>query len=288
MYLGVQWYPADNPRPYDDTGWSIPLLHNVTVKRVDDKAILDQAMTTLTADAKAPGAITGTGTTVIVDNTTDTSLVTFRFKNAGVKMLAAEKAFEVGGHKFAAGAFVIPNANRATLDASIREHGLQAWAVDTLPAGVTTHDMDVPRVGFIHSWQNTQEEGWTRMGLDKLGVPFTYFGDNEVRKGNLRARFDVILYPGAGVQIDGGEMPTSGVPRPFQTSVTPNVGTPDQTDDRRGGLGRDGFAELQKFVQEGGVLITEGQTTEALVNYNIAPGVQIAEHRPARTCPLVS
>ena len=278
MYLGVQWYPADNPRPYDDTGWSIPLLHNVTVKRVDDKAVLDGAMTTLTADAKAPGAVTGTGATIIVDHTADTSLITFRIKNAGVKMMAAEQAFDMGGHHFAAGAFVIPNANRATIEASVREHGLQAWATDSLPSGVTTHDLDLPRVGYIHSWQNTQEEGWTRMGLDKLGVPFTYFGDNEVRKGNLRARFDVILYPGATVQIVGGEMPVGGEPQPYKkTALTPNVGTPDQTDDRRGGLGRDGFAELQKFVMEGGVLITEGQTTEALVNYNIAPGVDIAD-----------
>ena len=278
MYLGVQWYPADNPRPYDDTGWSLPLLYNVNVKRVDDKSILDQAMTTLTADVKAPGAVTGTGTTIIVDHTADTSLATFRFKNAGVKMLAAEQAFEAAGHRFAAGAFVIPNANRATMDASIREHGLQAWAVDSLPATVKTHDLDVPRVGYIHSWQNTQEEGWTRMGLDKLGVPYTYFGDNEVRKGSLRARFDVLLYPGASVQIAGGEMPVGGEPQPYKkTALTPNVGTPDQTDDRRGGLGRDGFLELQKFVMDGGVLITEGQTTEALVNYNIAPGVDIAD-----------
>lgn len=278
MYLGVQWYPADNPRPYDDTGWSIPLLHNVTVKRVDDKAILEQPMTTLTADAKAPGGITGTGNVILVDHTTDTALATFRFKHAAVKMQAAEQAFEAGGHKFAAGAFVIAGADRAAIEASVRDLGLQAWAVASLPSGVTTHDLDLPRVGYIHSWQNTQEEGWTRMGLDKLGVPFTYFGDNEVRKGNLRARFDVILYPGAGVQIAGGEMPTGGEKQPYKkTALTPNVGTPDETEDRRGGLGRDGFAELQKFVQEGGVLITEGQTTEALVNYNIAPGVDVAD-----------
>ncbi len=27
--LGTQWYPEQNPRPYDDTGWSLPLLRNV-------------------------------------------------------------------------------------------------------------------------------------------------------------------------------------------------------------------------------------------------------------------
>ena len=278
MYLGVQWYPADNPRPYDDTGWSMPLLHNVTVNRVDDNSILAQAMTTLTANAAAPGSITGTGSTLVVDHTTDTSLMTFRVKNAAVKMSAAEQAFEVGGHRFAPGAFVIQGADRAAMAASIREHGLQAWAVDALPSTVTMHDLDLPRVGYIHSWANTQEEGWVRMGLDKMGVSYTYFGDNEVRRGNLRDRFDVILYPGASVQIDGGEMPIGGTPQPYKKSaLTPNVGTPDETDDRRGGLGRDGVRELQKFVEAGGVLITEGQTTQALVEFSMAPGVSVAD-----------
>ena len=50
MYLGLQWYPPNNPRPYDDTGWSIPLLHNIKVTRVDDKSILDQPMTTMSGE----------------------------------------------------------------------------------------------------------------------------------------------------------------------------------------------------------------------------------------------
>ena len=66
------------------------------------------------------------------------------------------------------------------------------------------HDLDVPRIGYIHSWQSTQDEGWVRMGLDMYKIPYKYFGDNEVRKGNLRAQYDVILYPNAGVQVEGG------------------------------------------------------------------------------------
>jgi hypothetical protein len=72
-------------------------------------------------DIKVPGSITGNGRTLIIDHTTDNTLVTFRFAHAGVKMLAAEQAFELSGHRFAAGAFVIPNADRSVLDPSIRE-----------------------------------------------------------------------------------------------------------------------------------------------------------------------
>ena len=64
-------------------------------------------MTLATADFKIAGAIAGTGRVLIVDHTTDNPLVTFRFQHADVKMSAAEKEFEVGGHHFAPGAFVI-------------------------------------------------------------------------------------------------------------------------------------------------------------------------------------
>ena len=197
MYLGLQWYPPNNPRPYDDTGWSIPLLHNIKVTRVDDKSVLDQPMTTMTANAAFGGTIQGSGSTIVIDHTTDNKLATFRWTNATVKMSAAEQAFDLGGHHFTAGAFVIANANRATLEPQIKEMGLQAWATDAAPS-VPMHDLTVPRIGYIHSWQNTQDEGWVRMGLDMYKIPYKYFGDNEVRKGNLRAQYDVILYPERG------------------------------------------------------------------------------------------
>src|SRR6185436_13150735 len=230
------------------------------VNRIDDKAILEQPMTTMAANAVFAGAIQGSGSTIVIDHTTDNKLATFRWSNASVKMSAAEQAFELGGHHFAAGSFVIANANRATLEPQIKDLGLQAWATDTAPT-VPTHDLDVPRIGYIHSWQSTQDEGWVRMGLDMYKIPYKYFGDNEVRKGNLRAQYDVILYPDATVAIDGAaaQAPVGGTPQPYRKSdLTPSIATaPDQTDDRRGGLGRDGLMELQKFVAEGGVLITE-------------------------------
>jgi hypothetical protein len=274
MFLGTQWYPAENPRPYDDTGWSLPLLRNVQCYKIEDKAIFDQPMTLSTADFKPAGTISGTGSTIVIEHTTDNALATFRFANAAVKMAAAEQPFEMAGHKFAAGAFIITGANRAALEPQIKEFGLLAWATDAAPA-VPTHDLDVPRIGYVHSWSSTQDEGWVRMSLDKLKIPYTYFGDNLLRKGNLRAKYDVIIYPNGPITVDGGEIPATGTPQPYKkTDVTPNIGSaPDQTDDRRGSLGRDGLNALEAFVSEGGVLIAEGQPASTLIDYKFAPGV---------------
>jgi len=276
MMLGTQWYPEQNPTPYDDTGWSLPLLRNVQAHRIEDKSIFDKPMTLATADFKAAGTITGTGSTIVIDHNTDNTLVTFRFANANVKMSAAEKEFDFGGHHFGPGAFIIPNANRAALEPQIRDFGLLAWATDSTP-NVPMHDMDVPRIGYIHSWSSTQDEGWVRMVFDKLKVPYTYFGDNIVRQGNLRAKYDVIIYPNGPVQVDGGEIPVGGTPQPYlKTDATPNIGTaPDTTSDRRGGLGRDGLKALETFVEEGGVLIAEGAAASLFPEYRLVPGVSI-------------
>jgi hypothetical protein len=274
MLLGVQWFPEQNPRPYDDTGWSFTYLRNLQVHKIDDKSILDKPMALAAADFKGVGTIVGSGRTLIVDHTTDGSLATFRFANAAVKMSAAEQAFDLGGHRFGAGAFIIPNADRAALEPQIRELGLAAWATDSAP-NVPMHDLDVPRIGYLHSWSSTQDEGWVRMVFDRLKIPYTYFADNLVRQGNLRAKFDVIIHPAGPVQVDGGDVPAGGTPQPYRkTDLTPNIGTaPDQTDDRRGSLGRVGMRALETFVQEGGVLIAEGPPAAVFPDYRLVPGV---------------
>ena len=277
--LGTQFYAPDNPRPYDDTGWAIPLVRNVKVSAIADKSIQQQPMTLATADFKIAGTITGTGPVLIVDHTTDNTLVTFRFRHAGVKMSAAEQAFEVGGKRFAPGAFVIQGADRAALEPSIKELGLSAWAVASAPS-VPMHDLDAPRIGYIHTWTSTQDEGWVRMALDHFKVPYTYFADNLVRQGNLKQKYDVIIFPHAGG--GGNNLVYGGVqgnePRPYKkTAETPHLGIQDSTDDMRGGLGYDGLQELIKFVQQGGVLITEGGTATIFPEFNLTPGVTIEQ-----------
>jgi hypothetical protein len=276
MYFAVQNYPAANPQPYDDTGWTMQLMRNVTLKPVHDATVLTQPMTLLTADVTPKGAISGAGSTILVNHSGDNELVSFRFRLKDVKMLAAETAFEMGGKQYAAGTFIIPNAPRAAVEKAAADLGLKGEAVETAP-DVKTHPLTLPRIGYIHAWLNTQDEGWWRAALDHYGVPYTYLADNKVRSDDLRKRFDVIIYPSAGSsardQMTGIAM-NGDVPIPYKkTALTPNLGANDSTDDIRGGLGLDGLAELQKFVRAGGTLIGDGVTVEMLANYGLSAGV---------------
>jgi hypothetical protein len=277
-FLDTQYFSPANPSPYDDTGWAIPLVRNVKVARIEDKAVLEQPMTLLTADATVPGSITGSGNVILVDHTGDTSLAPFRFANKDVKMLAAEEAFEAAGRKFSAGAFIIPNAARTALENSIRDFGLAAYAVDAVPA-VKTHEMTAPKVAYVHSWSNTQNEGWVRLAFDKLKIPYTYIGDTKLREPNLRQKYDVILFPHVGGSAESQVNGVQGAePIPYKkTDLTPNLGVQDSADDIRGGMGFEGLVNLMKFVQEGGLLITEGSTSTIFPDYHLVNGVTVEE-----------
>jgi hypothetical protein len=285
MYFSLQNFSPANPSPYDDTGWTFPLMRNITVTEVTDASVLKQPMTPIKGMVTATGGATGSGNTIVVENNSDNNLVTFRFKNPGVKMAAAEESFTTDGHTFAPGAIIIANANRTQVDASLKSLGLTAFAVSSAPT-VKQHDLDIPRIGYIHSWTRTQDEGWVRAALDTYGIPYKYFGENAVAKmGDLRNQFDVIIYPhgGSGVgNVGGGRGGRGGrggaaedLPVPYKHSAQfPALGYPDSTDDIRGALGDEGMKSLYAFIQHGGTLITEGNTSDILPAMNLTPGVK--------------
>ncbi|WP_426689656.1 M14 family zinc carboxypeptidase [Rhodanobacter ginsengiterrae] len=151
----------------------------------------------------------------------------------------------------------------------------------SVPAGLAAIDVPnskLPRIALMHSWLGTQTEGWWRIALDNLHIPYDYINTQDVAKGgNLRAKYDVILFAPIGDAstqqiIDG--MPMWGNPLPWKTTaLTPNIGHIDATDDIRPGLGQAGLARLKQFVHDGGLLVTAEDTARFAIDSGLAPGV---------------
>jgi hypothetical protein len=287
MYFAIQRFPA-GARAYDDTGWTFQLLRDIAVIPVTDASILNREMTPLGGDATARGGVLeGAGPFLVVEHTADTHLAVFRFRNANVKMSAAERDFEIttanGPRRMPAGSIVIPNADRSNLAPQLEALGLAAWALPAAPA-VPTHDLDLPRVGYVHSWTRTQDEGWWRAAFDAYGVPYTYFADQKLRDGNLRAKYDVIVFPNVGGTFAsqvGGLALSGSAPLPYKrTAETPNLSPLDASDDIRGGMGQQGLDELAKFVRQGGTLLTEGSTAALFPAYGVASETTVEDVAP--------
>jgi hypothetical protein len=277
--LDYQYWAPNDPQQdvYDDTAWTMGELANVEVVRVVDTKVLDAAMERVGAPVRAPGSVNGAGLIYVANHNADNALVSLRYRLKDAAIEAAEEPFE------AAGSFIIRKASTDELNRVASELGIQLFAVSSAPA-VKTHAIRAARIALMHTWVNTQDEGWWRVALDQLQVPFAYISTQDVAKDdNLRSRYDVILF--APVARDPASivsgMPMYGNPLPWKTtSLTPNLGKIDSTDDMRPGLGWTGLENLQKFVQQGGVFLTVDDTSAFAVNLGFTPGVSIS--RPNR------
>ena len=284
MLLDRQYYSPDDPRPYDDVGWTFGPLYNARTVRVEDPALLDGAMTLVDGEVQAPGGVTeaDSGTTVayVVRYNADNNLTAFRFAHRDLRIQAARSAFEIDGHRFGAGSFIVPVQGNGrdlgqVLDAAGRQYGFEAVAVAVLPQ-VTTHEVALPRIALMHTWLTTQNEGWLRLGLDEYGVPYDYVSIHEIRDTpNLLSRWDVIL---VGPSVNDPLQIVRGVqgsdPIPWQaTEHTPNIGRQASSPDIRGGLELQGVMNLQRFVEGGGTLVTLTNSSHLPIHFGLAEGV---------------
>jgi hypothetical protein len=289
MLMDTQYYNVNDPRPYDDTGWTMGAMRNVKTFRVADKAILGVPMVMLTSDAKVRGKINGSATTAyVINHNADNTLATLRFRLKDVRMSAAEESFKAANQQFTAGSFIIksegnPAGLRAQLEAAVTELGLTAQAVDSVP-DVKSHELALPRIAIVHTWTNTQNEGWYRIAFDSLKIPYSYISVHALRDtSDLRSKYDVIIFPpvGGSAQSIVNGLPMRGDPIPWkQSEITPNFGfSPDQTDDIRGGIEIRGVANLQKFIEDGGLFISVGGVSQIPIDYGITTGVTTQEPR---------
>jgi zinc carboxypeptidase len=292
MLLDTQYYNVNDPRPYDDTGWTLGPLRNVKTVRIKDEKILDVPMSLTNGPARVSGKIEGSGKAgYIINHNAESALTQLRYRLKDVKMTAAEDSFKAGASSFNAGSFIIKaQDNPGDLDTRLtkeaKELGIKLVAVDKLPE-VAQHPLAAPRIALVHTWVNTQDEGWYRVEFDRLGIPYDYISDQVIaRTSNLREKWDVIIFaPARGnAQSIVRGMAKRGeneAPIPWKKSeLTPNFGlAPDQTDDIRGGMGLQGVTNLQGFIESGGLFVTIGSTTAVPVDYGLIEGVTIQEAR---------
>ena len=281
MLLDYQYWSPDDPQkaPYDDTGWTFGELFGVKVARVMDAGVLSVPMERVAGEVRAPGGLRGEGSLFAANHNAESSLLSLRYRFRDADFQAVEESFEAAGRKYNRGSFLIRGVARDDLNRAAADLGIEVQALKKAP-DVKTHPIRAPRIALVHTWLSTQDEGWWRLALDALSVPYDYVSTQTVAASpDLSARYDVILFPpvGRGATSIVAGMPLWGNPLPWKTTPeTPNIGKEDSTDDMRPGLGFAGLQNLQEFVRRGGLLVGVMDTAELAVNFGLTPGVSIA------------
>ncbi len=276
--LSAQQYPKDAPEAYDDVSWSFPAHYHLTVVPTADAAVRAAALTPLTAAPHAAGAVAGSGPVFLLKDSGQEGFLEARYTLARFKIMIAERPFSVAGTEYPAGSWILPP--QAALAPAVHEVaarlGLDFASVGAVPE-VARHAAPAPRLGVWVPWADTDTSGWARYSLDQRHIPYSYVRDEDIRAGNLRRKYDVLLYPHVDLelaeQIEG--LHKAWGPMPFRKSAaTPSFGTPAASDDITGGIGYGGLAQLQTFINSGGLLITLGNGTMLPLESGLVRGIR--------------
>ena len=276
--LSPQLYPKDAPEAYDDISWELPAHYHLAVIATADPKVRAANLTPLTEAPRVQGQVAGAGPVFLLKDTGQEGLLEARFALARFKVAIAERPFSANGTDYPAGSWIL--APQAGLAMAVRDIagrlGLDFVSTATVP-DVLRHETPVPRLGLWVPWADTDTIGWARYTLDQRHIPYVYVRDEDVRAGKLKDKYDVLLYGHVDLelaeQIEG--LYKSWGPMPYKkTSSTPSFGTPASSDDITGGIGYSGLAQLQQFVNSGGLLITLGNGSMLPLEGGLVRGVR--------------
>jgi len=287
ILLEKQTFPDNKLRTYDDSAWSMGMMAHVKVTPSADLKALDAATTPVDQD-RPQGSIGGAGAPAYaVLDYGSINLATLRYRLKGESVRIAEAGFKAGDQQIPAGSFIVDGRSYEKLKAAVIPLGLTAVALSEKPT-VATHEAALPRLAVYSTWGSTQNVGWVRYAFDQFETPYDLIFKDEVRRGGLRAKYDVIVVPSQGRSSKNFvfDLPMTGRPLPYtKTAEYPTQGAYGSSSDIRGGMGLAGLEELRKFVADGGTLITLGEASAVPAEFGLTPQVEVTRPTKAFYAP---
>ena len=296
--LEPQHFPAETEElPYDDMSWAYPVGFGVSAVRIEDKRIKSVSAKLLEVDATATGSVRGRGPIYLLREQGQESLLAARFRLSESSVTIAEQSFTSGNLTYPPGSWIISAGDDQSADeladavAALGDELALDFQSARRQPDVANHASPVPRIGLWVPWADTDMMGWIRYIFDRDTIPYTYLRDEDLRAGGLKDKVDVIVYgPFSRLELAGqihGIAATNG-PVPFRsTAEFPSLGQPVASDDITGGPGHAGLAELQKFVESGGLLLTLGTGTTLALEGGLVPSVPRVSNSPVYTPGVV-
>ena len=286
-YPDLRVYPEGPPdQPYDVSGWTLNLqmgvdvvaamspltaeqrglLADLPVMEEGSGAEMDSALglgfdSHPTARAILPraGEIKGAGPRLRLDPSQNNS---YRFVNrawdAGAQVAFVQGGEGADGEGGESGFFVVEGLAPDQASRWTRDLALQV--VRTKEQG---RRISRPKVGLFRPFRPSMDEGWTRWILERWEIPFENLNDAQVRAGDLRSRFDVLVIPSIG---------TRALERGFTKGQVP--------DRYSGGLGDEGARALAEFVRLGGTLVTLNDSSRYAIEKLFLPVEDVTAGAP--------
>ncbi|HUA58699.1 MAG TPA: M14 metallopeptidase family protein [Verrucomicrobiae bacterium] len=258
-------YPGGPPnRPYDITGWTLAMQMGVQFDR-----ILDGFDTPAAQFPKVTGLLPPPPATVSGPSNPAGYLVSHQINNSFIvtnRLLKANcdvywlKNEQPG---MGTGAIWVPASAqaRAVLEKSAKDLGVPAVGLAQKPAGDALKLKPI-RIGLYDAYGSSMNTGWTRWLFEQYEMPFETVYPQSLDAGNLKSRFDVLVFTAGTIRGAGGFGGGRGGGGGGGGRGGRGGNVPDEYRDRTGSVTEaTTLPQLKKFVELGGTIITIGSST---------------------------
>jgi hypothetical protein len=257
-------YPGGPPvPPYDVAGYTLAFQMGVKFDR--EYAAFDGPFAEIATDLAVPVAGTVTGPVkpvgyLVSHEYNDAFTLTNRLLAAGCDVFWMQSPTVVDGTKtFANGALWIPFSpkSKAIVETAVAKLGISAVGLAKAPKGDAFKQRKV-RIGLADNYGGAMPSGWTRFLLENFEFPYENVYPQAIDAGNLKAKYDVLIFPDGVLRLNGGGGGGEGFfgaqpkPETIPAEFRPWLGSYSKTKS---------VPALKEFAESGGAVLTIGSST---------------------------
>jgi hypothetical protein len=180
-----------------------------------------------------------------------------RLLKANAELYWLKGATKAAGVDLGTGAIWVPASAAAlpVLREGAKDLGIAVYAVAQAPSGDAFRIPRV-RIGLYDQYGGSMPSGWTRWIFEQYEFPFEVVYPQTLDAGNLKSRFDVLVFPDGAMRAGGGGR--GGAAR----GGTDPENIPAEYRDRLGRITEETtIPQVKKFVEAGGAVVTVGSST---------------------------
>lgn len=240
--------------PYDITSWSLPMHRGLKSFQVDSVAeSIEAFMEKVDFPVKVQAAHGENIKTLLFPVTNNESFkIAFAALKGGFKVSRVSGGFKVGENQLNTGDFIIgaTGKNMDKLHELLEQIKVPPVMLPEEVSGPII-ELKLPRIALVETNFADMDAGWTRYIFDQYKIPFTIIKPGDVEKKDL-SETDVIVFPdnNSSILLDGK----------YKSSDN-TYSIPALDPQYAKGIGKEGVQKLMKFAEDGGIIVSWGQST---------------------------
>ncbi len=252
-YADNSWTRKENGTPIYPYDLATHTMYEFMGVRVDAKAMnVEGDFTILDNQENTIGKVEQGEKGYIIDGRLNNSYMAVNLLlEKGIFVKRLDKEY----NSFRPGDFILNKASQDEIVNIATETGVDFNPLESLPKE-GYHTITKKRLALFQRYDGgNMDEGWTRLCFENFSFPYKSLMSQDVKKGDLNKKWDVIVLPDDSPERITGIYGKNARRKPEK-----------YPEKYKSGIGKEGIKELINFVKNGGTLVSLGSSYEFVVD----------------------